>query len=211
MPHGSRVAHSIGAVYILIFLLIADSGCSSKTPDRMEQGGVDAKAAGAAAIAEYDTNHDGAISGAELDKSPGLKAALKSFDNAGDGKVTADTIAGRIGLWQQSKAALVNVGVVIMLDGQPLPNAAVTMVPEKFLGPNVSQAKGTTNTQGVAAMNVDGKKGAGFGLYRVEVSLLANGQEALPAKYNKNTELGLEVSPDMFAHPGLPVFDLKSR
>jgi hypothetical protein len=85
------------------------------------------------------------------------------------------------------------------------------MVPEKFLGPNVKAAKGTTNKQGVASMNVEGKKGAGFGLYRVEVSLLANGQESLPAKYNKNTELGLEISPDMFSHPGLPVFELKSR
>ncbi len=172
---------------------------------------IDAKAAGAAAIAEYDTNHDGAISGAELDKSPALKAALKHYDTAGDGKVTADTISSRIGEWQKSKAAVVNVGVVIRLDGQPLRGASVILEPEKFLGPSVREAKGTTNAQGVASMSIAGKHGASFGLYRVLVSQTDGGKESIPARYNTNTELGLEVAPDMFVNPGLPGFDLKSR
>jgi hypothetical protein len=190
--------------------LLAGWGCSH-APSRESAPAIDAQAAGAAAIDQYDANHDGAISGTELDKCPALKSALKHYDTNGDGKVTAATIADRIGLWQKSKAAVVTAGVVIRLDGRPLSGANVTLEPEKFLGANVQQAKGTTNSEGVASLDIDGKRGANFGLYRVLVSKTEAGKDTIPARYNANTELGLEISPDMFMTPGLPAFDLKSR
>jgi hypothetical protein len=38
--------------------------------------------------------------------------------------------------------------------------------------------------------------GVHFGLYKVRISKLSNGQETLPARYNTETELGQEVSYD---------------
>ena len=45
------------------------------------------------AIAMFDKNGDGKLSGDELDKCPGLKAALNRLDPAKTGAVTADMIA----------------------------------------------------------------------------------------------------------------------
>ena len=38
----------------------------------------------------YDTNGDGKVAGEELDKAPGLKAALPRMDSNGDNAVSAD-------------------------------------------------------------------------------------------------------------------------
>ena len=51
---------------------------------------IDAKAAGAKAIKLYDANNDGKLSGEELDKCPGLKAAIDQVDPSGKGEITAD-------------------------------------------------------------------------------------------------------------------------
>ena len=163
-----------------------------------------------AAIAQYDTNHDGVISGDELDKCPALKAAAKRYSNGGDGKITADSLASQIAKWKGIASMSLCV-VAVDLDGKPLDGATVTADPETFLGPQFKPATGKTDKTGRAKLKVSGKPGAYFALYKVRVSKMVDGKETIPARYNTNTTLGMDFTPgapqmQKFAYK----FDLKS-
>ena len=86
------------------------------------------------AMAEYDTNHDGFLDKQELERCPALKQGLDTIDKNGDHRLSAEEIAGRIQIYQDSQVALKAVGCHVQLDGRPLPGATVTYVPEKFMG-----------------------------------------------------------------------------
>jgi len=68
--------------------LLVVAGCSGR-PSRVYPDAV-ASDAPQKAMDLYDTDKDGFIDGAELDKVPGLKAALKQVDTNGDGKIDAE-------------------------------------------------------------------------------------------------------------------------
>jgi hypothetical protein len=186
--HGSWLEYIAAAL-----ALIVSCGCS-KQPTRVAPPTIDATAAAAAALAEYDTNHDGVISGKELDRVPALKSALDRYGK-GTGKVTAEAIAERIHLWQDSKVALTNLGVTVTLDGRPLDGATVTAEPEAFLGSAVLPASGVTDHTGSAPLRIKDKSGISYGLYKIRVSKMAGGREVIPPRYNTETELGVEVAP----------------
>ncbi len=57
----------------------------------------------------FDKDGDGALSGKELDKCPGLKAALPRLGADKTGAVTAEMIDARIKAW---RASVVGRGVV---------------------------------------------------------------------------------------------------
>jgi hypothetical protein len=188
---------------------IALEGCGRPMP-RLAPPAIDPAAAGQAAIDEYDTNHDGVISGAELDRCPALKAAEKKYDH-GSGKITADDIAERIRAWQASRVCMSQMAIRITLDGKPLKGATVTSEPEKFLGPNIPGAKGVTNAQGTVWPQVDrSRPGMFYGLYKLRVSKTIDGQETIPARYNTETELGFEKAPDSGGLAGMKLA-LKSK
>ncbi|MHB1033906.1 MAG: hypothetical protein ACYC35_03665 [Pirellulales bacterium] len=177
----------------LVAVLVA--GCN-RAPSRIAMAGIDPSGAAAAALAEFDTNKDGAISGAELDKCPSLKSAMKTIDKNGDGKITADEITARINEWISAKTAVQQLTCTVKLNGQPLKNAKVTLVPEKFLGGDLKPAVGTTNEYGMASLSVENAPlpGVQTGLYRVQISANVGGKELIPAKYNTQTTLGQEVA-----------------
>ena len=83
-------------------------GCS-RAPSRVKPPSIDAKAAGAAAMAQYDANNDGKVDAAELEKAPGLKAALANLDQNNDKAVDADEVTRRIQAWQELKTVLTPV------------------------------------------------------------------------------------------------------
>ena len=89
-------------VCIASVLAFAIGGCSGGPP-RTAPPSIDADAAGKQAVALYDKDGDGAISGKELDNCPGIKDGLDYFDINHDGKITAAAIAARIHEWQESK------------------------------------------------------------------------------------------------------------
>ena len=167
-------------------------------PRRMPQSRF-SPSAGAEAIKMYDANHDGKISGEELDKCPALKAALAQIDPAGKGEITADMIDARVRDWVDSKLARMTISCTVLRNGKPLPGATVKFVPEKFLGPNVQPGTGKTDTHGIAMLSValSGREppGMGPGLYRVVIT--KEGAE-IPEKYSTeaNTVLGREVARD---------------
>jgi hypothetical protein len=151
-----------------------------------------------AAMAEYDTNHDSFLDAKELERSPALKAALKSVDQNGDARLSADEIAARIRVYQDSQVALKRIACKVLLDGRPLQGATVTYVPEKFMSSSLRSASGVTDKNGEATLLTEGEKfpGAQLGFFRVQVSKKnAAGQETIPARYNQDTTLGTEVYP----------------
>ena len=202
-------------VAISSFALIA--GCTSQ-PSRVVPPSISPQQAAQTAMAEYDTNGDGVLDSAELEKSPALKSALKDIDKDGDGKISSDEIAKRIEQWQASRIGLMPFSCRVTLDGKPLAEATVTLVPEKFLGSNVQPATGVTGEQGMAMLSVAKDKladpklsGVHVGLYRIEVSKQQGGSETIPARYNVNTQLGQEVAQGVAVLQGPLPLNIKSK
>lgn len=174
-------------------------GCRLRYIDPVHPRRIDAVAASRAALIEYDTNHDGKIAGKELDKCPGVKAAIDQIDPSGKREATVETIKARIWAWQTSKLGKMFVHCRLLHNGLPLSNAEVKFVPEKFLGPNVVIATGTSDKNGVAVMSLPKlaatKESPGVppGFYRIEIT---KRDANIPARYNKDTILGLEIAID---------------
>jgi hypothetical protein len=145
------------------------------------------------------------VAGDELDKAPGLKAALPRLDTNGDGGVSEDEVAARIEAWQQMRTGLMSFAFRVTLDGSPLPGATVTYEPESFLGDEIKPAKSTSNLVGGGGATIAKENrpdpttppGMHLGLYQVKISKIEGGREIIPAKYNQQTTLGQEVAPDV--------------
>ncbi|MEA1952171.1 MAG: hypothetical protein U9N87_12365 [Planctomycetota bacterium] len=171
-------------------------GCSGK-PSRVHAPSIDASAAGAAAMEQYDTNKDGKVAGAELQSAPSLREALGNLDKDGDKAVSAEEVTGRILAWQESKTGLTPVTCAITFRGQPLAGAKVVFEPEKFLGENIKACEGTTNQRGMASLSIPNSErklpGGAPGLYLIRITS-TNAQ--IPAHYNTQTTLGAEVAND---------------
>ncbi|MBU0716914.1 MAG: hypothetical protein KJ749_01590 [Planctomycetes bacterium] len=173
-------------------------GCGGR-PSRVAPPALDPAGAAAEAIRQFDTNGDGRLASSELEACPGLKAAAGEADQNGDGELSAEEIAGRIGTWAADRVAMVAVNCSVVRNGRPLPGARVTFVPEKFLGPNIKPASGTSNDAGRVDLAVEGAQVQGMchcGFFRVEVSKKEGGRELIPAKYNSQTVLGEEIVED---------------
>jgi len=191
-------------------LLLTQSGCMNE-PSRIVPPSIDADTAGQEAIKLYDADHDGKISGAELDKVPSLVKGLPNFPSTKEKGVTAADITARIKAWQATRTGRMG-GVVckITRNGKPLAGANVKFVPEKFLGGNMPECSGTTGPDGSAQISVpltgpEDVAGVPPGYYRVEVTM-ADG--SIPAKYNTQTILGEEIFPDKRGGGGMS-FDIK--
>ncbi len=167
----------------------------AKRPPRILPPKIDAVAAGTEALNQFDLNHDGKLSGAELDKCPGLKAAIDQIDRSGKGEITAEKIAARIKAWQDSRLGRMSLGCRVLHNGEALAGAEVKFVPEKFLGKNLKVATGKTDANGVAmiAAQEPGPPGVAPGFYRIEITKAG---EDIPTKYNKETVFGQEVAMD---------------
>jgi hypothetical protein len=184
-------------------LLVAVASCRYG-PSAVKQPTINATSAGKLAMEMYDKNNDGKVAGDELENAPALKAALPRLDTNGDGGVSADEIAARVQAWKAMQSGMTGVHIHFTLDGQPLTEATVTLEPEPFLGDEVRAAVGATNQFGDAAPSIPKEQrpdsslpgGAHFGLYKVRVSKIVNGNETIPARYNTQTVLGQEVSYD---------------
>jgi len=194
---------NLGTLRAAVMIGVAVVGCG-RGPGRVRQPSIDPAAAGARALEAYDTDRDGAIKGPELDASPALKSALERLDADRDGGVSAAEIAARVNAWKAMKTALTSVRCLVTQDGRPLPGATVTFEPEAFLGEHVKVATAQTNQFGDAAPTVaDADKpdpslpgGVHFGFYTVRISKPGGGRDAVPARYNAASTLGLEVAYD---------------
>ena len=105
------------------------------------------------------------------------------------------------------------LNVIVMLDGQELDGATVTLEPEKFLGPNLAEASGVSSAHGMTPLRTKDKPGVHLGLYKVLVSKVIDGKETIPAKFNTAATIGIEVAPTGTAGPPpvVPTFKLTSK
>ena len=181
-------------VGVLSVALLA--GCGAGTPARISPPRIDAAGAAAAALQQYDKNHDGKLSGAELDACPALKSALPDMGDGKQDSITAEMIAERIKTWQRTNVGRKATSCKVTRNGQPLAGAQVTLVPETFLGPSLPTGHGTTDANGRASLSIatrgaDDPPGMPCGFYRVEITKPG---DKIPARYNTATTLGDEVA-----------------
>jgi hypothetical protein len=193
------------ALYCVTAALLVLAACS-QGPPRVNQPYIDADGAGELAMEQYDTNGDGVVGGEELDKAPGLKAMLATADTNGDKAISAEEVTARIEQWQTMRTGLMSFSFVAKLDGKPLEDATVTIVPETFLGEEIKAAVATTDMFGSGGPSIPKEQrpdpkttppGVQIGLYKVKISKIANGREMIPPSYNETTTLGLEIAPDV--------------
>jgi hypothetical protein len=186
----------------LVLMLVA--GCSYRA-NRVSPVDIDPSSAASAAIELYDKDSDDALAGAELNAAPGIKKYLDRYDRDGDGRVMRAEIAERLREWTNSKLALMGRSYIVTLDGRPLEDATITLVPEGYLGENVKPATGITSTGGLTRLShaeeflpksSNGRPipGVKSGTYKIQVT---HSSMKIPAKYNTATELGDEVAPDI--------------
>jgi hypothetical protein len=159
---------------------------------------VDPAAAGKACLEQYDADKNGKMAAAELDAIPSLKYNIAKMDADGDGALSADEIAARVKFWQEKDVWRRPIFCAILRNGAPLADAEVKLVPEKFLGGQMKEARGKTNAAGIVRLS-DGAEsdeespGVAPGFYRVEITKAG---ENIPVQYNSMTTLGLDASVD---------------
>jgi hypothetical protein len=159
----------------------------------------------------WDTDHDGALSAAELEKTPALRAGLKKLDANRDGRVTSEEIAERVSEWISAAFGRIPVTCHVTLDGKPLDGAIVTLTPDECFGKAITPATGKTGASGVGKLKSEGVTHAVYlGWYRVNISKEEGGKEVVPAKYNAASILGQEISADATNLQNTWLIELKS-
>jgi hypothetical protein len=205
------VVHPVCTSMYCVPLLL---GCSS-SPSAVPTLDVDPGSAATGAMAKYDKDGDGQLSEAELGSCPAILSALASIDRDKDGRVSGTELEDRIQFWMDSRTRMAAVTCIVTLDGRPLGGATVKIVPETFLADNVAPGSGVTMDNGMAMLRArdedlpaawQGLRGVQLGLYCVEIT---HPDKQVPAKFNTQTTLGLEINPATAAYP--VKLDLKSN
>jgi Ca2+-binding EF-hand superfamily protein len=214
----ASVVSFLGKGLAITSICSALAGCN-RGPTPIEVPDYDPNGSAARAMEIYDENSDGFIDGGELEKAPGLKAAVRNFDTDKDERISTEEIAARVTVWQKMAVGLTQLSCEITLDGAPLDGATVTFEPEEFLDGVIQEASGVSRLGSSSPIiplekrpSPDTPAGIQMGLYKVKVSKLQGGQETVPSRYNTETILGQEVSPDdrAFASNRI-IFTLRSK
>ena len=205
----------IGCVWACGTLLLAAIGCSG-APARISMPAYDPSSIVEEVLELHDTDGDESLSHTELEAVPSLLNSIGQYDADRDEAISRHELLDRLQLWRQGNNALVPFVCTVTLDGHPLPEANVRLVPESFMLDAVKTAEGTTNGAGVATPSVSqedlppGQTNlAGLmypGLYKVEIT---HSGKTIPSHYNTQTTLGTEVGSG-FEMAGVR-FELRSR
>lgn len=205
-----------GFVVASCVTLLGLTGCPNG-PIALEQAMIDATDSTQRAMEAYDKNGDGFIAGEELDQSPAIKSAMHRIDVNGDGQASAGEIQGIIESWLNDVVVVMAVRCEVMLDGEPFDGATITFDPEPFLGNVLPTAIGVTK-KGKATMTVPQEQRQdptlahpNIGMYLVRISKTEDGRELIPAQYNTETTLGVEVARRAVWMPSAVKFDLASN
>lgn len=183
---------------LILAFAAAQVGCTGG-PGRLSPPDVNAGEAAAAAIEEFDSNGDGLLRQEEIKPCPALVHALEVYDADHNGDLTAEEIKSGINLWAASRTGAMMLPFRVSLDGRPLADAEVKLVPVSFLAdsilPNVGQADASgAGMLGLAPAdrpsNAPPTPLATPGLYRVEIT---DPSGKVPAQFNTESTLGIET------------------
>jgi hypothetical protein len=180
---------------LLGMLTISTAGCLG-TPPAPEMPSFDPAGSAAAAMEQFDANKDGKLDATELAKSPGLAGALVELDANNDKSLDLAEISARLQNYADGGVARKMFAAQVQMNGAAVTDAEVRFVPEQFMLGAVAEGSGKTDSGGLVTIsipNVD-PPGINVGFYKVVVSKKdATGKETLPAKFNTETILGMEV------------------
>ncbi|TWT33724.1 EF hand [Posidoniimonas corsicana] len=156
------------------------------------------------ALAAYDADSDGRLSGGELDAAPSIKQHLALYDKDSDGAITVGELRSRFSDWESGGVGFRRLDLKVLMDGRPLAGAEVTFEPEVFMTSWAKPATATTDSSGMAKISVsaddlpaalkgrgDGIRGVCVGAYRVKVT---HPSKKIPAAYQAGDALGIETS-----------------
>jgi hypothetical protein len=145
------------------------------------------------AFSLFDSNGDAELDSKELKAAPGLGSSIKAIDTNSDGKMSRSELESRFALYKSGKVALQSVTFQVLYKNRPLEEGSVRMIPEPFLEGLCEPAEGMI-FGGATTPTIVGQKlpAMRLGFYRIEVTSDA---KKIPAKYNTETTLGMEVSP----------------
>lgn len=186
-------------VLLLAGVSICLSGCFGG-PSRIEAPKWDVDVITEKCMTQADADGDGSITKAEAkENAPSLVYALDALDLDGNKEISEEEIRQRFTDLANAKTGVQGFGAKFTYKNRPFPGNA-RLVPEPFLEGVVEPAEGTIDGYtGNADFDIPGDDYYGVrpGMYRVEVT---SDKVKIPAKYNDETTLGIDVSP--FTNPG---------
>lgn len=184
----------------LLGAALAAVGCSN-TPTAVDVPPIEPETMAAAAFAAYDTSSDGYLDMSEMEACPALLDALKNhIDKDKDERVSKDELVNRFTMWAQGSVGAAYLACRITKNGAPVQGAVVKLIPDPCFQGVIQPAEGITRSNGRASMAMDSSylpddlknvSAVQQGLYRIEIT---HPSMAIPAQYNTDSKLGVEVS-----------------
>ena len=178
-------------------LLIGFSvGCGNS--ERVAAPKFDPAAIASGALAAYDANSDGEIDKKEYKSTP-FGYAPDRWDADSSDSISEQEILERLEKYVEKATGLMDVTVIVTLNGRPVQDALVEFIPEDFMGGVVEAAEATTDIDGRATPAIPEVvaedpvlTGLRPGLYKIKVT---HTDLKIPPKYNEDTTLGFDASP----------------
>jgi len=184
-----------------LMAVAALSGCSQR-PGRVAPTDIDPEEVAQALIAEHDKDGNGTLSAEELRTVAAIQTCQDDYDRNGDSQISPVELTENFQRIFDGKVGLITASCRVTRNGRPLPDALVYFVPISVFADVLPVAGGITGRNGVTDLSIrqddlpkNAPKVQGLirpGLYFVEVT---HPSMQIPVKYNKQTELGYEVTP----------------
>ena len=179
---------------------VVATGCFSRE-SRVAAPFMDAEAMTQQCMELVDADDDGFLTATELKVTPGLLSALVDLDEDKDRKLSRDEIFNRFMLYVDSRVGLQGLSCTVTLNGQPLRDGQIKLVPEPFMAEYIEPAAGEVINvdTGYAEISTGPElPGVQPGIYRVEIT---SPSVDISPNYNEQTIYGIEVAPIQQENP----------
>lgn len=142
-----------------------------------------------------DADQDGYLTNEELKVSPGLRSALVDLDEDQDKQLSRAEVFARFEMYVNSRVGLQSIDCTVTMNGRPLKDAHVDLIPEPYMADFIEPAAGDVINQYTGAVEISTDPelpGVRPGFYRV---VITSPTVEIAAKYNDETIYGIEVAP----------------
>ncbi|WP_145059104.1 EF-hand domain-containing protein [Adhaeretor mobilis] len=187
--------------WLATICVVIATGCSSG-PSRVDAPEVVPDEVAQNLMDQYDENSDGSLSDDEVSNCPAIASSKRKYDQDGNGSIDKQEISRRLTNIYSDRIGIFQLHANVMLDGRPLRNALITLVPEQSMEASLAPATGTTDHNGRAVLGLSESdtpselrgivRGVQTGLYRIRVT---SDKESLGDDIENGTVLGEEITP----------------